>query len=1121
VNGLAQKLADPDFLDILYDYDVILLSETWISKHTDLNLNINDYTCTHLYGNKSPNVRKGRYSGGISIYIKNHLKNQVEIIEKNQCGIVWLKLKSNLFDHNEDVYFCNVYIPPINSTVLDQYGINLFDQIEIGIEKYKNLGKIYLSGDFNSRTADECDTINFDRYLDNNDQMPNYSDIPLRVNKDHVIDAYGRQLLSLCKTTDLIIANGRLPNDKSGEYTFQNNNGSSTVDYFLLNYHDFETIKDFYILSPTEFSDHNGVHIILSRTREPNELPNYDTDTDWTLAWDDSLIRDFHEKLSLNENTIHRLTSDVDIVTVDESVRQFTIFMQENAFALFGKKRKNTAKPYTAQKNTRRKNKWFNKECYDTRKEFTHARNIFLRSKTDENKHIFLAKKRLYNKTKRKVKKEFMHKEKHRLAIEAKSQPKSFWKTIKKQYQKPTQSSNNLTVSELHDHFQNLYGGQPDNQASEPEIPLILDQELDRPFTELEVQKAVMSQNNGKSAGTDKLIAEVFKNSQTFISKYLLKLYNHIFESGQYPESWGAGIIVPIHKGSNVDEAKNYRGITLINILSKIYSQLLLNRITTWSETHEKLNPNQFGFQKGKSTTDCIFILHAIVSKLLNEKKKLYCAFIDFEKAFDKLNRNHLLQKLINENVSYKIIAAIKAMYNVVKACVKYKGNTSEFFASKVGIKQGDPSSSLMFLFFINDITNCINDELDGIITIEHIKLFMLIFADDGILFSTNPETLQIMLNDVQRYCETWGLKINTEKTKIIIFEKGRHTRHAFNINNIPLQIVNSIKYLGVYFFKNNNWYMTQKRIAQHASFSLHNLFIVLNQIDLNASDKCKLFDSLVGSVLNYSAEVWGMHPGADIERIHTKFCRKVLHVKTSTNLDCLYGELGRFPLSVMRKIIMIRYWMKIITANQTSLLYKVYNMLMTDVENNNNYNGSNWAFQIKNILDNIGMTNIWMNQTGSNMTFTNIKLRIIEIYKQTWHSNINNSPRLQTYSLFKHTFALETYIDFIKEKRYRIALTQLRLSSHHLEIERGRYTNIERNDRKCKQCNMNLVESEFHFILVCPKFRNLRSKYLKGYYCQWPTINKFQNLFAETSKKVITNLAKYIYFATKARLDV
>ena len=94
---------------------------------------------------------------------------------------------------------------------------------------------------------------------------------------------------------------------------------------------------------------------------------------------------------------------------------------------------------------------------------------------------------------------------------------------------------------------------------------------------------------------------------------------------------------------------------------------------------------------------------------MFNEKKKLYCAFLDFEKAFDKLNRGFLIQKLINENVSSKMIIAIKSMYSVIKACVKYKNTVSDSVISQVGVKQGDPSSSLMFLFFINDLIQGVN----------------------------------------------------------------------------------------------------------------------------------------------------------------------------------------------------------------------------------------------------------------------------------------------------------------------------------------------------------------------------------------------------------------------------
>ena len=92
----------------------------------------------------------------------------------------------------------------------------------------------------------------------------------------------------------------------------------------------------------------------------------------------------------------------------------------------------------------------------------------------------------------------------------------------------------------------------------------------------------------------------------------------------------------PYSKKGDANEAWNYRGITLISILAKVYSQLLLNRLTDWSKKCEKISNNQFGFQKGKTVNDCVFILHSVISKVLNTGQKLYCIFIDYEKCFAK-----------------------------------------------------------------------------------------------------------------------------------------------------------------------------------------------------------------------------------------------------------------------------------------------------------------------------------------------------------------------------------------------------------------------------------------------------------------------------------------------------
>ena len=172
-------------------------------------------------------------------------------------------------------------------------------------------------------------------------------------------------------------------------------------------------------------------------------------------------------------------------------------------------------------------------------------------------------------------------------------------------------------------------------------------------------------------------------------------------------------------------------------------------------------------------------------------------------------------------------------------------------------------------------------------------------------------------------YLSEWGLHINTSKTKAMIFEKGRRTYYEFFFNNTKIDLVDIFKYLGITLFKNGNWYRSQKCIAQHASRALYNLFTVFNKIELPTSQKCKLFYSIVGSILNFGAEVWGTHEASDIDLVHTRFLRRILNVKRSTNFTALYGELGRVPLMVFCKVITIKYWIKILNQNDSSLVKK------------------------------------------------------------------------------------------------------------------------------------------------------------------------------------------------------
>ena len=119
-----------------------------------------------MYGNKTPNPRKGRCSGGISIYMKQSLKILKKSQSKKQFDILWVKLSSELFSFNEEGFICNVHITPAHSNILSSNDFNVWDEIEKGIKLYSMLGKVYITGGMNGRTSNFADILGFDKYIE-------------------------------------------------------------------------------------------------------------------------------------------------------------------------------------------------------------------------------------------------------------------------------------------------------------------------------------------------------------------------------------------------------------------------------------------------------------------------------------------------------------------------------------------------------------------------------------------------------------------------------------------------------------------------------------------------------------------------------------------------------------------------------------------------------------------------------------------------------------------------------------------------------------------------------------------------------------------------------------------
>ena len=271
---------------------------------------------------------------------------------------------------------------------------------------------------------------------------------------------------------------------------------------------------------------------------------------------------------------------------------------------------------------------------------------------------------------------------------------------------------------------------------------------------------------------------------------------------------------------------------------------------------------------------------------------------------------------------------------------------------------------------------------------------------------------------------------------------------------------------------------------------------------------------------LYYSCEIWGLSKSKEIERIHLKFCKQLLNVKKSTSNMAVYGELGRYPLFINRYTRMIKYWCKILRSENIiiSTLYKELVDMIGDKT------GRNWALDIKSLLDNYGFSYVWINPKANNLnTFPALfKHKVHDVFLQTWNTTVNSSSPLHLYKNFKFTCTYETYLNVLPAK-YRIALSRLRLSSHKLRIETGRYSQnrTERRNRLCTFCDKGEIEDEYHFILICEAYQQLRRLYIKPYYYRKPNVYKFMELMKSESSVNLKKLSKFTYEAFALRITL
>ena len=384
-----------------------------------------------------------------------------------------------------------------------------------------------------------------------------------------------------------------------------------------------------------------------------------------------------------------------------------------------------------------------------------------------------------------------------------------------------------------------------------------------------------------------------------------------------FPDIWAKGLITPVFKKGNRNNTNNYRGITVLSLLGKIYTRLISERLTTWAERNNIFTESQFGFRKSRNTTDCIFVMKGLIDILFLQGKKLYVCFIDYTKAFDLLNRSAIFAKLFRSGVSTKLINIFKNMYSKMKLGVKNDVLKQEF-ASNVGLLQGEICSPAIFSLFMNDLPDYLSDNDVGVQVVD-LLLKVLMFADDMAIFSTTEYGLQIGLNQLSSYCAKWGISVNTEKTKIVIFKRGGKTSDSekWTFNGKEIEVVSVFKYLGCLLSSSGSF---KNHIDNAVDSARRGLFGLNQYISTNPeilpSQQLELFHTMIEPIMTYSCEVWGLNNCSQIETFYLSFLKTMLYVKKSTPNCYIYGELGVFPIQIKIELRVINLLAKANSSN-------------------------------------------------------------------------------------------------------------------------------------------------------------------------------------------------------------
>ena len=375
-------------------------------------------------------------------------------------------------------------------------------------------------------------------------------------------------------------------------------------------------------------------------------------------------------------------------------------------------------------------------------------------------------------------------------------------------------------------------------------------------ITETETLKAIDNlENKNSSDRHDGISNKLLKLTKKELSKSLTLIINQMITTGIFPDSFKKSKITPLFKKGDQSLLLNYRPISLLPTISKVFERILFDQMYTYFNTNSLLAEQQYGFRKNHSTEYAAIKLVDHVSKEM-ESGKIPCAlYIDLSKAFDTLSFDIIIGKLRHYGVADVELRLLISYLTNRKQYVVYNNHESDITEIKAGVPQGSILGPLFFSILINDLINISS------------KLRFLMYADDTTIYFNLENFTQQNLNK-EINCEiekinTWlkvnRLSLNLQKTKLMIFH--RKQKHIQNINivinGMHIERVESFNFLGITLTETLCWDNHVNLVKMEISKVIGILYRLKNVFP--GETLKTLYTSLIASYLNYGLLLWGV----------------------------------------------------------------------------------------------------------------------------------------------------------------------------------------------------------------------------------------------------------------------